>query len=193
MRRPVDIVVLNTCTAGLQLLVGLVLGPPLLLIVAQRPVRETLLQLAHGLRCFMSGFNSSICTVATDALGAPYMLTFFIASTAWNAAAFTLLRSGGAIQLAVGSAVILPATLLAFVRPVCSHRPTACRRVTWEASCHHISAGAILTTCCALSSAGTLAVCVGRTARAPTCEHLLARLHSHRGTRHVPWSRSCSR
>ena len=48
----------------------------------------------------------------------PNLLTFFIASTAWNAASFGLLRLGGEVSLAVGSALILPMTLLAFIRPV---------------------------------------------------------------------------
>ena len=113
------------------------------------------MQLARGLRCFMSGFNPTICTENRDAFGVsqsvlflslsthtrlyphtcnmpshthsvpplshtqtPNLLTFFIASTAWNAASFGLLRLGGEVSLAVGSALILPMTLLAFIRPV---------------------------------------------------------------------------
>ena len=56
--------------AALQLFVGLVLGPPLLLLVCGQPVRDTLLLLARGLRCCMSAFNSSVCSEALDAFGA---------------------------------------------------------------------------------------------------------------------------
>ena len=46
------------------------------------------------------------------------LLSFFILSSAWSAASFGLLRVGGEMPLAVGSAVLLPTTLLAFIRPV---------------------------------------------------------------------------
>lgn len=68
-RHPTDQLVLNTCLAGLQLFVGLVLGPALLLLLHSQSVRETLLQLARGLRCCLSGFNSFICREASDAFG----------------------------------------------------------------------------------------------------------------------------
>lgn len=117
-RRPVDLLVLNTCLSAVQLMVGLVIAPPLLMVLASRPIRDTLVQLARGLRCCMSGFNPNICAADnSDAFGTPHLLTFFIASTAWNAASFALLRLGGEAFLAVGSAVILPTTILAFCRP----------------------------------------------------------------------------
>jgi len=90
----------------------------MLLLLRRQPVRETLVQLARGLRCCMSGFNSVNCVNASDAFGTPTLLTFFIVSTAWSAASFGLLRVGGEMPLAIGSALILPTTLLAFVRPM---------------------------------------------------------------------------
>ena len=117
-RHPADLLVLNTCLSGVSLLAGLVLGPPLLLALYLRPIRDTLLQLARGLRCFMSGFNASICVDNRDAFGTPNVLVFFVASTAWNATAYGLLRLGGEAHLALGGALVLPVTILAFVRPV---------------------------------------------------------------------------
>lgn len=46
------------------------------------------------------------------------LLSFFILSSAWSAASFGLLRIGGEMPLAIGSALLLPTTLLAFIRPV---------------------------------------------------------------------------
>ena len=48
----------------------------------------------------------------------PNLLTFFISSTAWSSTSFGLLRLSGEIPLALGSALLLPMTVLAFVRPV---------------------------------------------------------------------------
>jgi hypothetical protein len=118
MRQPADQLLLNTCIAALQLLIGLFIGPPMLMLLRQQPIHESLLQLARGLRCCMSGFNAVICADASDAYGTPALLTFFIASTFWSAASFALLFAGGKTWLAVGSALLLPTTLLAFVRPV---------------------------------------------------------------------------
>ena len=56
-RRPVDLLVLNTCLSALQLLAGLIVAPPLLLLLCAHPIKETLVNLARGLRCFMSGFR----------------------------------------------------------------------------------------------------------------------------------------
>ena len=47
----------------------------------------------------------------------PNLLTFFIASTFWSAASYALLSLGGEGYLAVGSAIVFPATLFAFIRP----------------------------------------------------------------------------
>jgi len=69
MRQPTDQLVLNTCIAALQLFVGLLLAPVMLLLLRRQPVRETLVQLARGLRCCMSGFNSVNCVNASDAFG----------------------------------------------------------------------------------------------------------------------------
>lgn len=55
--------------SALQLLIGLIVAPPLLLILTGTPVRETLIQLARGLRCFMSGFSTQICGDNRDAFG----------------------------------------------------------------------------------------------------------------------------
>ena len=69
-RRPVDLLVLNTCLSAVQLMVGLVIAPPLLMVLASRPIRDTLVQLARGLRCCMSGFNPNICAADnSDAFG----------------------------------------------------------------------------------------------------------------------------
>ena len=68
-RRPVDLLILNTSLSALQLLVGLLLTPPLLLMLYGKPIKDTLVQLARGLRCFMSGFNPTICTENRDAFG----------------------------------------------------------------------------------------------------------------------------
>ena len=68
-RQPTDLLVLNTCVCAMQLFVGLFLAPPLLLLAQGQPVRETLLSLARGLRCCMSGFQPTICTQANDAYG----------------------------------------------------------------------------------------------------------------------------
>ena len=54
----------------------------------------------------------------TAAAQTPNLLTFFIASTAWHATSFGLLRLGGAAHLAAGSALLLPVTILFFIRPV---------------------------------------------------------------------------
>lgn len=48
----------------------------------------------------------------------PNLLAFFIFSTAWSASAFGLLQLGGEAHLAIGGALILPMTLLLFIRPV---------------------------------------------------------------------------
>ena len=205
-RQPTDLLLMNTCLSALQLFTGLLMAPPLLLILHGQPIRETLLGLARGLRCCMSGFNAQICTQANDAYGVrlphtipapapqlrpwpvrrpcarsprpapcqnhraahahtaqpltsvhahipahelasppssshprpraripaleltsppssarpqtPVLLTFFITSTSWSAASFSLLHIGGEPPLAVGSALLLPMALLAFVRPV---------------------------------------------------------------------------
>jgi hypothetical protein len=68
-RQPTDLLVLNTCLCAMQLFIGLFLAPPLLLLTNGMPVRETLLNLARGLRCCMSGFQPTICTQANDAYG----------------------------------------------------------------------------------------------------------------------------
>ena len=116
-RRPADPLVLNTTLSALHLLVGLILAPPMLLVLCGRPVRETLVQLARGLRCTMSGFSAQICGDNRDAFGTPALLSFFIASTFWSAASYFLLAVGGDACLAVGSALVLPGTLFAFIRP----------------------------------------------------------------------------
>ena len=51
-------------------------------------------------------------------LEAPILLIFFIASTLWSTLAYLTLRYAGQVQLSVGSALLLPATLLAFLRPI---------------------------------------------------------------------------
>ena len=43
---------------------------------------------------------------------------YFIASTFWSTTSYALLMLGGESYLAVGSALVLPMTLLAFIRPV---------------------------------------------------------------------------
>ena len=68
-QRPVDLLVFNTSLAALQLFVGLLLGPPLLLTLSGRPIKDTLVQLARGLRCFMSGMNPNMCGDSHDAFG----------------------------------------------------------------------------------------------------------------------------
>uniref|UniRef100_A0A7S2DFC0 Uncharacterized protein n=1 Tax=Haptolina brevifila TaxID=156173 RepID=A0A7S2DFC0_9EUKA len=114
---PTDPLLLNTCLCGLQLFAGLILAPPLLLVLYDQPVRDTLVQLARGLRCYMSGFNSAICVDASDAFGTPQLLTFFILSTAWSAASFGLLTIGGAAPLTAAGVLMLPVTIFAFLRP----------------------------------------------------------------------------
>ena len=122
---PVDQLSLNTCLAALQLFVGLVLGPPLLLLVCGQPVRDTLLLLARGLRCCMSAFNSSVCSEALDAFGAPMLLSYFIATTAWSAASFGLLRVGeGATKRWVASPGCLLPPSLTFPTSSCLPSPS---------------------------------------------------------------------
>ena len=75
-RRPVDLLILNTSLSALQLLVGLLLTPPLLLMLYGKPIKDTLVQLARGLRCFMSGFNPTICTENRDAFGVRVSVPF---------------------------------------------------------------------------------------------------------------------
>jgi len=118
MRQPTDQLLLNTCLSVLQLFVGLFLAPPMLLVLRRQPIRDTLVQLARGLRCCMSGFNSLVCADASDAFGTPALLTYFIVSSAWSASSYGLLRVGGHAPFAIGSALVMPTTILAFVRPV---------------------------------------------------------------------------
>ena len=68
-QRPVDVLVFNTSLSAVQLFVGLLFAPPLLLALYQRPIKDTLVQLARGLRCFMSGMNPHICGDNHDAFG----------------------------------------------------------------------------------------------------------------------------
>ncbi len=68
-RQPTDQLLLNTCLAALQLFAGLFLAPPMMLLLRQQPIRDSLVQLARGLRCCMSGFNSVVCGEASDAFG----------------------------------------------------------------------------------------------------------------------------
>ena len=52
----------------------------LLLLLYGQPVRDTLVQLARGLRCYMSGFNPNVCAEASDAFGVRHLATH-LAST----------------------------------------------------------------------------------------------------------------
>ena len=60
----------------------------------------------------------SICGDNRDAFGTPNLLMYFIASTFWSTTSYALLMLGGESYLAVVSALVLPMTLLAFIRPV---------------------------------------------------------------------------
>ena len=117
-RRPVDLLVFNTSLSALHLFMGLLVAPPLLLLLDRRPIKDTLVTLARGLRCFMSGMNPNICGDSRNDFGTPSLLIFFIASSAWSGASFGLLRLGGDVPIAIGSALLLPMTLLAFVHPL---------------------------------------------------------------------------
>jgi hypothetical protein len=55
--------------------------------------------------------------VCQDVYDTPIVLIYFIASTLWSAAAYGLLHHGGSRNLSVGASLVLPATLLAFLRP----------------------------------------------------------------------------
>jgi len=71
----------------------------------------------RGLRCCISGLSASACADLPDAVDAPLALLFFIASTlswALSYALLCLLGRGGEAALAAGSALVLPAALLAF-------------------------------------------------------------------------------
>ncbi|KAL1496736.1 hypothetical protein AB1Y20_014328 [Prymnesium parvum] len=118
-RTPTDVVIFNAWLAFSQLIAGLIVAPPLLLVLhAESPV-VTLGRLAHGLRCCTAGFAPLQCSTVPSVAGfAPLLLMFFIMSTMWSTIAYIMLHYGNQALLTIGSALLLPVTLLAFLRPI---------------------------------------------------------------------------
>mmetsp|Transcript_8373 Transcript_8373/g.14074 ORF Transcript_8373/g.14074 Transcript_8373/m.14074 type:complete len:432 (+) Transcript_8373:161-1456(+) len=130
--QPLDPLVLNSWLSLVQLLVGLILGPLLLRLIHEQPISSTWLHLSGALRCLAAGLSSGVTGDEGDAAPkfsanencddeqqqVPLLLLFFTACTAWNGISFLLLRYGSEPILNIGSAILLPTTILVFVRPV---------------------------------------------------------------------------
>ena len=114
-RQPVDMLLLNSWLSAAQLIAGLLIGPPLLLLLHDQAISSSLEIMSHALGCVTSGLSGiSACSDVQFA----YPLLFFITSSGWSGITFLVLRRGGDAPIALGSAFLLPTTILAFVRPV---------------------------------------------------------------------------
>ena len=121
-RAPLDMLLLAGWCAAAQLAGGLVVAPPLLLALHGVTARQTLYDLLRALRCVTSGLSALSCDEMPEARQAPFLLIFFLVSSCWSALSLLLLARGGERcgerLLSLGSALLLPAALFAFVRPV---------------------------------------------------------------------------
>jgi len=122
-RRPTDLLVLNSWLSLMQLLVGIVVGPILLLAVHEQPLHETFSAISKAINCWTAGLNDEGSVSAdtdrcSDALETLHILVlFFTTTTVWSGLSYGLLRVGGEKVLNACSALILPVTIFAFTRP----------------------------------------------------------------------------
>ena len=125
---------LNSWLPLFQAGAGVLLGPPLLYVVRNDPILETAKEVIDSILCFLNLLGNELTgdAVAPDRLegeatsrvcgsdGMPFelMAIFILASMSFHVASMMLLRAAGELWLHVCSALMLPLTILAFVRPV---------------------------------------------------------------------------
>lgn len=118
-RAPVDPWVLNSWLSPAQLVAGLIIGPVLMLLLHDQPVADSFGKLSDAFDCIGAEISADV-DAARTCRGVKFSspLLYFIASCAFSAAAATLLRLGGDAPVSLGSALVVPAALLAFINPL---------------------------------------------------------------------------
>ncbi len=133
-RAPLAPIVLNSWLPLFQAGAGVLFGPPLLYVLRNDPIFETAKDVMDSILCFLNLLGNELTgdAVAPDRLegevtssvcgsdGMPFelMAIFILASLSFHVASMMLLRSAGELWLHVCSALMLPLTILAFVRPL---------------------------------------------------------------------------